>query len=282
MAGNARRDDRSGDVGKTKSCALMYYTHFVSDVVTGQVNKLARELPADFEMFAFGCCPAATSLDALNSNLVQTRAYTRDMLRTLPYDSKLASVDWTTMLSSADLAILRFFRDRPDFEYYWIIEFDVRYTGDWRTIFRDLARSDADLLCAHVRTFEQGSDWMHWGSFSTGGAALNREDLLRGFLPFCRVSNKLMRAIDDRCQRGWTGHYEALWPTICKAIGGRIEEIGGVGPAVPAERVGKYYHSAEPMAGLFLSNFCAWPAFKASNDFMAVSPPDMLWHPVKE
>jgi hypothetical protein len=48
--------------------------------------------------------------------------------------------------------MLAFFGARPGFDYYWHIEYDVVFTGDWRTLL-DAWREDAsDLVAAHVRT----------------------------------------------------------------------------------------------------------------------------------
>ena len=60
------------------------------------------------------------------------------------------------------------------------------------------------------------------------------------------------------------------------------EEIGGFGSATPSIRRGKYYHSAVASGGLFFSTFAAWPFLSAKSDFERTSPPNVLWHPVKE
>jgi hypothetical protein len=262
--------------------AVLYYTHFVSAAVKKEVEILDRELGPEFTLFAIGCCPENSTLDDLASENVQVRSYTRDNLRSLPYARQLESVDWKTLRGNPDLGIMRFFRGNPGFDFYWVIEYDVRFTGSWTDLFEDLKNSNADMLCTHVTSFLHDKDWAHWSSFSAGEDIVTEENMIRGFLPFSRMSNTLMRAIDDRCSRGWTGHNEVLWPSIVKAIGGTIEEIGGNGASVPASRKGKYYFSAFWPSGLFLSTFGAWPSYSVKSNFRAGSPSDILWHPVKE
>jgi hypothetical protein len=264
------------------SHALLYYTHFVSDDVKAEIDNLARELSADLSLFAVGCCSDASTLNELASDRIKVRSYVRDDLRKLPYQSQLARVDWKTMRYSADLAIMRFFRGNPDFDFYWIIENDVRFTGSWNSLITELSASNADLLCSYVTTFNQNPSWMHWASFLSGSETMKKEDLVRAFFPVSRLSNRLMRAIDGRCQDGWAGQYEVLWTTIARVIGGKIEEIGGVGSAVPAERRGKYYYYSMSPQGLFLSTFAAWPLYSTKSAFHRISPPNILWHPVKE
>jgi len=262
--------------------AVIYYTHFVSDVVSKELKDLRAELGPEFNIFAVGCCPAKTTLDPLVGNSIDTRAYIRDELRALPYTRQLQGVDWETMRRSSDLAIMQFFQGNPNFDYYWIVEYDVRFTGSWRELFAVLNESSADLLCTFLTKFEQGRDWMHWKSFSTPDDSVKEDDLYRAFLPFCRLSKTLMQAIDERCREGWTGHPEVLWPTVAHAVGGNIEDIGGSGPSTPDSRRDKYYFSALPTAGLFLSTFGAWPAYSEKSAFRQISLPDILWHPVKE
>jgi hypothetical protein len=203
-------------------------------------------------------------------------------LRALPYNRQLKNVNWETLRKNPDLAVMRFFRGNPNFDYYWIIEYDVRYTGDWNLLFEDLNSSSEDLLCTHVASYQQSPDWSHWSSFSAGDETIDKARLVRAFLPFSRLSKRLMQAIDERCRRGWSGHPEVLWPTVAKATGLSIGEIGGLGSLVPDERKGKYYDSAIARSGIFFSTFGAWPFFSAKSAFDVTSPPDLLWHPVKE
>ncbi len=119
--------------------AVLYYTHFVSEMVKAELGKLRRELHSNFALFAMGCCHERTTLDGLASTNVHVRSYHRDDLRALPYGRQLENVDWKTLRRNPDLAIMRFFRGNADFDYYWILEYDVRYTGNWGELFADLS-----------------------------------------------------------------------------------------------------------------------------------------------
>jgi hypothetical protein len=58
-------------------------------------------------------------------------------------------------IGNADLVPMRFFFERPDYDYYWIIEYDVRFSGAWPDLFADLSASDADLLCTTMQTWTE-------------------------------------------------------------------------------------------------------------------------------
>jgi hypothetical protein len=264
------------------SHAVIYYTHFVSPSVTRQIEGLNRALRPAFNLFAVGCCPENSTLDELAGERISARSYLRDELRLLPYPRQLMGVNWETMRCSADLALMRFFQGNPAFDYYWVVEYDVRFSGNWESLFCELSESSADLLCTYLTTHDEGRDWVHWQSFLSPGTPVGEADLLRGFFPFSRLSGRLMRAIDERCRIGWAGHYEVLWPTIARTIGASIEEIGGHGSFVPDSRRGRYYEGAITPAGHFLSTFGAWPSYSDRNSFGQAAWPDLLWHPVKE
>lgn len=266
------------------SHALLYYTHVATDAVKSELNALVDACASNsgFIMFAAGCCDNRMTLSDLATDKIAVKSYVRDDLRDLPYKSQLARVDWKTMRYSADLAIMRFFRDHPDFDYYWIVEYDVRFTGSWASFIADLKTSEADLLCSYVTQYHHSPDWMHWGSFSSGNELIGKENLVRAFFPVARLSKSLMRTIDERCERGWAGQYEVLWTTIAKTANGKIEEIGGVGSAVPPIRHGKYYNYMMAPNGLFLSTFGAWPSYSLKSSFHTSSIKNILWHPVKE
>ncbi len=262
--------------------AVLYYTHFVSEAVKLELKKLRSELDPRFVLFAMGCCPEKTTLNSLGCADLQIRSYDRDDLRALPYERQLETVDWETLRRNPDLAIMRFFRGNPNYDFYWVLEYDVRYTGDWGDLFSELVGSNAALLCTHLVSQRGSPEWMHWKSFVSADGSVKEPDLIRAFLPFTRLSKQLMRAIDERCRLGWAGHPEVLWPTIAAQAGLTIEEIGGFGSTTPPHRRGKYYQSAVAPGGLFFSTFAAWPFLSLKSDFSRASPPDTLWHPVKE
>ena len=80
-----------------------------------------------------------------------------------------------------DLPLLHFFRSYPDYDYYWVVEYDVRFSGDWREFFEELDESQSDLLCT---TLTRGSELpelvslVNIGAWPTGRSAISR-----GFFP---------------------------------------------------------------------------------------------------
>ena len=264
--------------------AVILYTHFSNQAVINNLLRLKSELTDqihEYDLFAVGFCQDVNALMDIKSKGINTIVYTKDDLIRLPYENKLQSVNWITMRGSNDLALMNFFMDNPTYDYYWIIEYDVVYSGNFGDLLATLDSSKAGLLCTHLSSFKQSPHWVHWDTFFSADDFEGSVELMRGFLPLSRASRPLVQEIHDRCVRGWKGHYEVLWPTISIRSGLGLEEIGGDGPYVPETRRGKYYYSLLGPNGLFLSTFSAWPNYNANSDIYHNSPPDILWHPVK-
>ncbi len=55
--------------------------------------------------------------------------------------------------------VLQFFCDNRDFDYYWAIECDVRFSGDWFFFFHSFKEANHDFLACHIRDYVDEPDW---------------------------------------------------------------------------------------------------------------------------
>jgi hypothetical protein len=146
---------------------ILYYAHFCSPAVRREVARLRSELDSRYDIFAIGYCQSAGALGGLDC--VPALEYSTDDLIALPYPGKVAKFDPPNFIGNADLVPMKFFLDRPDYDYYWIIEYDVRFSGSWPGLFADLSPSGADLLCTTMQTWAENPNWAHWSTLATGG-----------------------------------------------------------------------------------------------------------------
>jgi len=177
-----------------------------------------------------------------------------------------------------DMALLHFFRMHPEYEYYWMIEFDVRYSGDWKTFFSAFDGNDSDLLGTAVQRREENPGWAHWSGVCTGQENVASTNFVKSFTPMIRLSNRGFEAINDAYSRGWYGHYEGLWSTVIAHAGFKIEEIGNEGSFTPVDRRGKFYTTTPSHNELWPGTFVFRPLRPES---IVEEAADMLWHPVK-
>jgi hypothetical protein len=260
---------------------IVYRARGATPVVQREVDRLSSELP---EYPLFIVCFQREYESALHSTPGKIYCYGEPDLFKLPYPHKLANLNWREASGHHDLPLLKFFLEHPDFERYWLIEDDVRYSGHWPDIFSELSRSSADLLMTVVQAYAEVPGWYWWHSLVTANETIPPHQRIRGFLPFCRVSDACLRAIDRKYREAWGGHYEVTWPTIACASGLSLEDIGGLGSYTPAERRGRFYTATNSNWALFPGTFIYRPPFHDTgvSEFASnVTRHSMLWHPVK-
>ena len=74
--------------------------------------------------------------------------------------NKLGYTPWgcTIMDGNFHFVLLDFYRQHPEYDYYWLIEYDVRFSGNWKTFFSFFHDKDEDFWAAHVEIKEDNPD----------------------------------------------------------------------------------------------------------------------------
>lgn len=174
--------------------------------------------------------------------------------------------------------LLLYSQDHPEFDYYWVLEYDVRYSGSWRCFFKHFDGHDADLLTSHIYPYETMPDWPWW-ELSHPHQSIAPVQRIRSFNPVYRISRKALRLVHESHQLGWRGHFEVLFPTLLSRAGLKIEDFGGDGPFVPAIRKNRFYLGSSPRIDGALEE----GTFRFRPPFQEIGgEPNKLYHPVKE
>lgn len=155
----------------------------------------------------------------------------------MPFDSILPG--------SSHFPLLEFYRKHREYRDYWLIEYDVRFSGDWRTFFAEFASVRADFLAAHFRRYHEEPEWPFW-ALTHPVRSIALEDRMRCFHPICRLSNAALACISAAHQDGWCGHDELLPTTLLHVNGFSFADFGGEGEFVPPGMQNKYYTSTPP------------------------------------
>jgi hypothetical protein len=130
-----------------------------------------------------------------------------------------------------------------DAEHLWVIDPQVHVDQPWDEFQSCFDECEADLLATMVRTRADDPDWTWWKSLKPEGeesSAIDDSDVA-ALLPLMRVSRAAAEAILAGTGLGWTGHPEALLPTLVSRAGLVIEDIGGPGCFTPEYRRGSWY-----------------------------------------
>ena len=168
-------------------------------------------------------------------------------------------------------------------EFIWVMEYDVDYAGHWKNFFKRAMQSSADLIGTTIFPREQNRNWYHWPWFSSP-PNVPTEDHLRSFLPIVRFSRRMIETYVEAVKDPrWTGHTEALYPTIAHHHGLVIEDLGGTGPfCPPAQRLKNYLNT--PCGDLAPGTFVYRPVTQATyyqDAPQEFSLRDYLYHPIK-
>jgi hypothetical protein len=204
--------------------------------------------------------------------------FTDESLARLPYTRFSKSI----VPGSAHFPLLQFFRDYSRYDFYWLIEYDVRFSGDWNRLFDSFAHNNADFLSCHLRDHTDEPKWVWW-ELSHPSKHIPVAKRLRSFNPIYRISQTALLYLDQMHRDGWRGHFEALIPTLLSHGGFRLGDFGGSGRfALPENRNKFYLEGRQDRAGSLQGGTMRWrPVFLGLHSTSAIWVPNMLFHPVK-
>lgn len=126
-------------------------------------------------------------------------------------------------------------------EALWVVDGGVWLDGSWDGFFESFDGSEADLLATEVRSREEDPGWNWWSSLKREDALGSDHGNIAALLKLVRFSRRAAEAILAGMDAGWSGHPEALVPTLVNLAGLKIEDIGGGGSFTPEERKGRWY-----------------------------------------
>jgi Protein of unknown function (DUF3405) len=195
--------------------------------------------------------------------------------RALPYRKKHGQHSGTFWPRNIDLPLMWFFQDNPQYEYYWVMEYDVRFTGHWMEFFRHFAPSRSDLLATTIFDYGFRPGWDNWKTLKAP-KRIPEAGLVRALFPLYRLSNSALQALHLAYSEGWSGHYEVTIPTILKIRGRTLEDFGGSGRYVAPGNHNRFYRNSPDIAGLAPGTFTVAP-----NEISTAYPENLLWHPIK-
>ncbi|MCM1312414.1 MAG: DUF3405 domain-containing protein [Roseburia sp.] len=250
--------------------AILFVTHIFNEEIERQINKLNTETVELASLYV------VYQADKVKLNLpsnVKQHAFTTHKLNRLGYRS------WgcTIMDGNFHFVLLDFYRQHPEFDYYWLIEYDVRFNGDWNTFFSFFQDKEEDFWTAHVEKECDNSGWIRWHEIELKNLPLNHSTLLRSFNPICRFSNRAFALLHSRCLLGDRGHNELLMPTLFKYFKLKIADFGGTGRYTYRDYPNLFYiNDVEDDAEDKCTHRC-YPTHNSS----IMKFPNKIYHPIK-
>ena len=259
--------------------AILYLSHVVNKTQWREYKRLELEC-SDFADVYY---VSNLNSEDVPPGLENTFPITPSKRAALGHPSREGNVGWwmdtspthtRDIKSGFDQALLAFRQAKPEYDYYWIVEYDVELSGRWSAFFNAFADSTSDLICTSAHRHQTNPTWDWWRSVKFPDNA--KPELVRGFFPLARLSSRAIDAIIAAGQNGVDGFYEAIWPTVVHNLGMVVEDFGGDGEFVRPSNVNRWYTSTVTSQTLAPGSFVARPI-----RFRPGLTPNRLWHPVK-
>lgn len=172
-------------------------------------------------------------------NVENQFVFTSDVLKELGYTPMERG---KLVPGSNHFPLLKFYKENQGYDYYWLVEDDVRFSGEWKDFFGSFASCTSDFLSSVIETKAENPTCYWWTSLKTGNEVIAEEKLLKSFNPIYRLSSQALVCIDAHLRIGWMGHYEVLLPTLLYNKGFLLEDFGGEGTFVRPENNAKFYN----------------------------------------
>jgi len=250
--------------------AILFFTHLFTPGILAAFEKLRRESSAFGDLFIL--CENKSRPPKYLQGLCKTFDI-RELAARYPQIPHASVIPGNT-----HLAFCHFSERHPDYDTIWFIEYDVRFSGSWSRFFAHHHASPSDLLACHLRTHAEEPQWCWWPTLTDNRGPLPPEQRLRSFLPICRISRRALRMVSKRLQEGWTGHCEALLPTVLALGGLLIEDLGGTGSFTRETNRGSWYTSPSSDDGGLRDS--GTHRFRPPHQTWGEEP-EMIYHPVK-
>lgn len=217
--------------------AVLYLTNKSNEWTLSAFHALEQSLQGMSDVY-FAYHQQGDVLPVSLQNIENLFVFTSDVLNELGY----TPIEKGKLVPGSNhFPLLKFFKENQCYDYYWLVEDDVRFSGDWKDFFDSFASSTSDFLSSVIETKAENPNRYWWTSLKVGNEVIAEEKLLKSFNPIYRLSSQALVCIDAHLRIGWMGHYEVLLPTLLYNKGFLLEDFGGEGTFVRPENNAKFY-----------------------------------------
>ena len=221
---------------------FLFMCHYISKGITKEYEKLLRATKGIGEAYYLYHSSSEEIPAAVKEH--NYYLYTYKSLASLNYPMLGPSL----IPGHCHFPVLKFFQDNPRFDHYWLIEYDVRFSGNWHVFFDYFNTVKEGFLTSHIRSHADEPKWTWW-SLRHPQKSIPISERLRSFNPIYRISNPALVSLHQSLQDGWCGHQEVVMPTLLSYNGFHLRDFGGRGRFTSPDTVNKFYFSANDQFG---------------------------------
>lgn len=199
--------------------------------------------------------------------------FTNDILEQLNYISLGNEIQ-----TNSHFPLLDFYLKNPSYDYYWYIEDDVKFAGNWSCLFNFFSEYyiQPDFISSNLFSIQEAPEWIWWETLCHPFSQIPLYLRIRSFNPIIRISNAALRCIHLALKDKWRGHHEVLLPTILHLEGFHVADFGGRGTFVMPGQEDQFY-----ISGPVSPNNTGTMRFRPLIDPSEIQIKNKLYHPVK-
>jgi hypothetical protein len=253
--------------------ALLYLTHIWTPEIQSEFEKLYLMKGPDFPETWLLLDSNTPGSAEIAERYERCHLFDATEMMNLPYPH----VEGSRLIDHAHFPLLDFYFKHPDFDFYWFVEYDVRFTGEWETLFNAFKPFNHDLITSHIRRHAQEPLWHWWPHFLHPAKKIPEKNLLRSFNVIFRISNKALQFIHEAQIDGWRGLNESTFPTLLYNNGFTILDFGGDGEFVAPGFKNRFYTSYSTKSGHSLMGTLRFRPPRKKAGFRK----NTIYHPIK-
>ena len=198
--------------------AFLLASHKLNDYIIEQYNKLRKAAENIGDLYLL---IEDGNLESIPDDIM-FYSFNVDTLNELGYEP----IAETIVPGSNHFQILQFYKDHPEYDYYWNIEYDVYFNGDWCHFLLACEFIDVDFISSHIAYYHDIPSWMWWSSMQLKTLSILQTDFIRSFNPIYRISNRALKKLDEVLKQHNVGHHEVFIPTVLYNSGFSIGDLG--------------------------------------------------------
>lgn len=131
---------------------------------------------------------------------------------------KICHKDGSFFRYNPEIALIDF-KNRVDYDYYWLIEGDVKLAGNYKDFFSEYENIDDDLLAHNIRCDKNfNKDFIYETKdfhFSNTNLYNYIDKHFKAFMVVTRFSRKLLNVLEDSFKKGILGTNENIICNVC-------------------------------------------------------------------
>jgi|GEM_PF-1877492 len=201
---------------KTKKTVILFKCIYIDEDVISEFENLKRSCGKRFDIFL--------SYDNSRKDLkvmqgIDYHIYDLEKIKRLGY--RFYPTDENILWYNSDYSVLDFFREK-DYSFYWVIDYDVRFSGDWNIFFNHFSKSDSDLVAINIKKIEDNSNYVFRDNIIL---TVQDYEKFSSFLCIYRLSRSALEFLDTKYREGCSGYCEVIIPTLLNIGKYKMENI---------------------------------------------------------